>query len=111
MNHSLGRRNRFASSASPPEAAGRKPGVENMLGHAPTPLTANGLDMRVGHPADGAGTTSEVLTPRRRDAALFQDRVGARERKRFLRLEFSRGCDHAAAASFMLSPSKNNFGG
>ncbi len=29
----------------------RKPGVECMLGHAPTPLTANGLDIRVGHPA------------------------------------------------------------
>ena len=28
-----------------------KPGVESMLGHAPPPLTANGLDMRDGHPA------------------------------------------------------------
>jgi len=29
-----------------------KPGVENMLGHAPPPLTPRGLDMRDGHPAD-----------------------------------------------------------
>jgi hypothetical protein len=28
-----------------------EPGVENMLEHAPPPLTANGLDMRDGHPA------------------------------------------------------------
>jgi hypothetical protein len=38
--------------------------------------------MRDGHPAKNrGGITSEVLTPRRRDAALFQDRVGAPERK------------------------------
>ena len=58
-------------SASNFKAAGLEPGVENMLGHAPTPLTANGLDIRVGHPVDHAGTTSEVLTPRRRGAALL----------------------------------------
>ena len=28
-----------------------EPGVESMLGHAPAPLTAKGLDMRAGHPA------------------------------------------------------------
>jgi hypothetical protein len=28
-----------------------EPGVENMLGHAPQPLAANGLDMHRGHPA------------------------------------------------------------
>jgi hypothetical protein len=28
-----------------------EPGVENMLGHAPPPLAASGLDMRDGHPA------------------------------------------------------------
>ena len=33
------------------EAAGSKPGVENMLAHAPTPLTASGLDIHDGHPA------------------------------------------------------------
>jgi hypothetical protein len=43
-----------------------------MLGHAPTPLTASGLDMRVGHPAAKAGITSEVLTPRRRHSAQNQ---------------------------------------
>jgi hypothetical protein len=32
--------------------ARREPGVENMLGHAPAPLTASGLDMRAGHPAE-----------------------------------------------------------
>jgi hypothetical protein len=40
-----------------------------MLGHAPPPLTASGLDMRGGHPAEGRdpfGSASEVLTPRRR---------------------------------------------
>jgi acyl-homoserine lactone synthase len=36
---------------------------------APPPLTASGLDMRDGHPAGIAGTTSEVLTPRRRITA------------------------------------------
>ena len=39
-------------SASPKRGSRRKPGVENMLGHAPPPLTANGLDMRDGHPAE-----------------------------------------------------------
>jgi len=33
---------------------GRKPGAENMLGHAPPPLTERGLDMRGGRPAFGA---------------------------------------------------------
>ena len=33
-----------------------EPGVENMLGHAPPPLTANGLDMRDGHPAEMEAT-------------------------------------------------------
>jgi len=28
-----------------------EPGVENMLGHAPSPLAETGLDMRGGHPA------------------------------------------------------------
>lgn len=39
-------------------AAG-KPGVENMLGDAPPPATAKGLDIRVGHPA---GPLSEGQT-------------------------------------------------
>ena len=39
-------------SASPWRGSRRQPGVENMLGHAPPPLTANGLDMRDGHPAE-----------------------------------------------------------
>jgi hypothetical protein len=50
------------------EAVGGKPGVENMLGHAPPPLTASGLDMRDGHPAEFGSHgkfTSKVLTPRR----------------------------------------------
>jgi hypothetical protein len=33
------------------------PGVENMLGHAPPPLTASGLDMRGGHPDDDRSTS------------------------------------------------------
>ena len=39
-------------SASPKRGNRRKPGVENMLEHVPPPLTANGLDMRDGHPAE-----------------------------------------------------------
>ena len=38
--------------ASRSRGAPAEPGVENMLGHAPPPLTASGLDMRGGHPAE-----------------------------------------------------------
>ena len=79
--HDIGWSPKHASSR---ETAGGKPGVENMLGHAPPPLTASGLDMRDGHPAESAGTTSEVLTPRRRETAPFKDRVGEGERKGFV---------------------------
>ena len=48
----------LSMSASPKRGSRRKPGVENMLGHAPPPLTANGLDMRDGHPAELEATES-----------------------------------------------------
>jgi len=42
-----------------------------MLGHAPPPLTANGLDIRGGHPAiEGVILQDGVLTPRRPHCAL-----------------------------------------
>ena len=51
-----------------------KPGVENMLGHAPTPLTASGLDIHVGHPAEaGERFRSRVLKPRRCASALSRN--------------------------------------
>jgi hypothetical protein len=48
------------------------------LRHAPTPLAASGLDMRVGHPAAqlrGLGPSSEVLTPRRQSNGANSDYV------------------------------------
>jgi hypothetical protein len=50
-----------------------EPGVENMLEHAPPPLTANGLDMRDGHPAE--------LEANEGSQARFS-RLGARNRRR-----------------------------
>ncbi len=39
-----------------------KPGIENMRLHAPTPLTASGLDMRVGYPAiTSTGMEGEMI--------------------------------------------------
>jgi hypothetical protein len=57
------------------------------LEHAPPPLTASGLDMRGGHPAvqDSIRLTSEVLTPRRRNTAPTQVRVGSVKCKREIR--------------------------
>lgn len=67
------------------EASGRKPGVENMLGHAPPPLTASGLDLRGGHPAENhqaLGSQDEVLTPRRRIRRKRQNRGRGKKFKR-----------------------------
>jgi hypothetical protein len=46
------RQQTLPTHASSREAAGGRPGVENKLGLAPPPLTASGLDMRDGHPAE-----------------------------------------------------------
>jgi hypothetical protein len=68
-----------------------RPGVENMLGHAPPPLAASGLDMRGGHPAQSSKCIwqdhqVEVLTPRRqivgRDSSLLRLTTTASDRHR-----------------------------
>lgn len=58
------------------DALEQRPGVEIDLRHAPTPLAASGLDMRVGHPAASMADPffpSEVLKPRRRLRDAEQD--------------------------------------
>jgi len=62
------RRSNFSKTRSPGRNRS-KPGVENMLGHAPPSLATEGsLDIHDGHPAPKLApvkVTSEVLTPRR----------------------------------------------
>jgi hypothetical protein len=68
-----------------------------MLGHAPPPLTASGLDIRDGHPADVPVpfVSSEVLTPRRYSAhaRMYRLRDGAQEIADHLRPLSSLGPD------------------
>lgn len=55
------------------QAEARKPGVESKLGLAPAPLTASGLDIRAGHPAEpGRPVPSRVLKLRRCASARVQ---------------------------------------
>lgn len=60
-------------SASPKRGSRRKPGVENMLGHAPPPLTANGLDMRDGHPAELEATEGSQARFSRLGASMARE--------------------------------------
>ena len=90
MHNGLRRRRspcRSGPTCSPHRAArrGRQSRVlRTRLRHAPTPLAANDLDMRVGHPAVAGGPIfpSEVLTPRRRvTAQLITYRSGPRKQE------------------------------
>lgn len=55
-----------------------KPGVENMLGHAPPPLTAEAVwtCATATRPRSEPAPPSEVLTPRRHRSAPVQHRIG-----------------------------------
>lgn len=58
------------------DALEQRPGVEIDLRHAPTPLAASGLDMRVGHPA--ASMAGSFLPKRGSQASASPSRRGTR---------------------------------
>jgi len=58
---------------------------EHARAHAPTPLAANGLDMRVGHPAARWRIhfiSHEVLTPRRHASMARLQLIAGRPRRK-----------------------------